>query len=183
MISLAISLLLVSGCGGGDDTGVASLEGSTTTQDGATQQTEGLALDEESVLGFAACMREEGIDFPDPVVDRDGNVGFDLLALRKLGQVDEDELNAAFENCASYLEGVEFGFEQLFNAEFQDQLVAFSGCMREHGFDMPDPDFSGLEETGRLYPQFDLDDPDFDAAFDACRDVLPGIPGIANPGS
>jgi hypothetical protein len=179
---LLVATLLATGCSGGDDAGVASMEGSTTTEQGNAPETGDFVLDEEAVLGFAACMREEGIDFPDPVVDRDGNVGFDLLTLRKLGQVDEDELDAAFEGCASYLEGVQFGFEQLFNAEFQDQLVAFSACMRDNGFDMPDPDFSGLEENGRLYPPFDLDDPDFDAAFDACRDVLPGIPGIANPG-
>jgi len=183
MMSLVIALLLVSGCSGGDDAGVASMEGSTTTDGGAAQQPDTFELDEEAVLGFAACMREEGIDFPDPVVDRDGNVGFDLLTLRKVGQVDEDALTAAFENCSSHLEGVEFGFEQLFNAEFQDQLVAFSGCMRDHGFDMPDPDFSDLGESGRLYPPFDVNDPDFDVAFDACRDALPGIPGIANPGS
>ena len=51
--------------------------------------------------------------------------------------------------------------------------------MRDNGFDMPDPDFANLTTTGRLYPEFDLDDPDFESAFEACQDSLPGIPGIA----
>ena len=32
---------------------------------------------EEGVLNFAQCMREEGINFPDPTFDIDGNPQFD----------------------------------------------------------------------------------------------------------
>ena len=175
-------VFVVASCGGDSDesAAVASIDDVVTTSAPATAEaSDELVIDEEAVLEFAACMRDGGIDFPDPIVDSDGNVGFDLLALRDLAELDEAEVEAAFELCASLLEGVSFGFEQVFDSEFQDELLGFSACMRANGFDMPDPDFSNLTTTGRLYPEFDLDDPDFDSAFEACQDSLPGIPGIA----
>jgi hypothetical protein len=126
-------------------------------------------------------MRDGGIDFPDPIVDADGNVGFDLTAMSGLSEVDETEIEAAFEPCVQYLEGVNFGFERVFETEFQDQVVAFAGCMRENGIDMPDPDFAGIMEGRPLFADWEpeLGDPDFEAAFEACEDQLPGIPGLA----
>lgn len=182
LVFIAVLVLMTAACGGdsSSSSGVASIEDVTTTVTTGDKVADELEIDEEAVLGFAACMRDEGIDFPDPVVDTDGNVGFDLLALRDLTNLDETELESAFEECASYLEGVTFGFDQIFDAEFQDDLLAFSVCMRDNGFDMPDPDFANLTSSGRLYPEFDVNDPDFDSAFETCRDTLPGIPGIAN---
>lgn len=178
-----VAIVMVAACGGddsGDGDGVASIDDvvSTTTV-AAEADADELAMDEQAVLEFAACMRDGGLDFPDPVVDSDGNVGFDLLALRDLADVDQADLEAAFEPCAPLLAGVNFGFDQVFETEFQDDLVAFSACMRDNGFDLPDPDFSALTGTGQLYPEFDLEDPDFELAFENCQDTLPGIPGIA----
>lgn len=184
LLILGVVVVAVATACGGNDSGdadaVASIEDvvTTTTAVAGTADSE-LAADEDAVLAFATCMRDEGIDFPDPVVDSDGNVGFDLLAFRDLAEVDQTELEEAFEPCAPLLSGVNFGFDQIFETEFQDQLVAFSGCMRENGFDMPDPDFSALTTTGEVYPELDLDDPDFEVAFTACEETLPGIPGIA----
>ena len=186
LLALSVFALVASACGGGDagDDGVASIEdlsAVTTSTAAPTADDDELVIDEEKVLEFAACMRDGGIDFPDPVVDSDGNVGFDLMAMRDLGDIDEAELEAAFEPCAQYLEGVSFGFERIFDAEFQDEIVVFAGCMRENGIDMPDPDFTGIMEGEPLFPGWEpeLDDPDFDVAFEACEDLLPGIPGIA----
>ncbi len=181
ILALAVAVVMTA-CSGNDSVetdAVASIQdvATTTTIAGATGDE--LAADEDAVLAFAACMRDGGIDFPDPVVDSEGNVGFDLLALRDLVEVDQAEIEKAFEPCASLLAGVNFGFDRIFETEFQDQLVAFSGCMRENGFDMPDPDFSALTTTGQIYPEFDLEDPDFEAAFETCEETLPGIPGIA----
>ncbi|MGA9596942.1 MAG: hypothetical protein WBV06_12330 [Acidimicrobiia bacterium] len=180
-----VLVLLAAGCGGNDtkSEGVASMQDlstETTVTTAAPSADAATASDESKVLEFAACMREQGIDFPDPVVDSDGNVAFDLKTLSKLADVDRDTLEKAFEPCAGLLEGVDFGFDRIFDAQFQDDLVAFSACMRANGFDLPDPDFAGLASGEPLYPSFDVNDPDFESAFDACRDTLPGIPGIAN---
>ena len=178
--------LLAAACGGddnGDADGVASIEDVVTTSAAPGETTaapESDGSDEEAVLEFASCMRQRNIDFPDPTVDADGNVGFDFAALRTLTATDEAELDAAFEACVPLLAGVSFGFERIFAAEFQDDLVAFAGCMRDNGFDMPDPDFAALTTTGEIFPStLDINDPDFDAAFEACQETLPGIPGLA----
>ena len=179
-----IALVVIAAACGSDessnDGAVASIDDvASTTTVAPGQEPDELAIDEDAVLEFAACMRDAGIDFPDPVVDAEGNVGFDLLSLRDLADVDQAEIEEAFEPCAPLLAGVNFGFDQIFDTEFQDELVAFSACMRDNGFDLPDPDFSALTSTGQLYPEFDLDDPDFETAFESCQDNLPGIPGIA----
>lgn len=181
----AAALLMVTACGGDDDSsGVASIDDVVTTDAGGTETTQPAAdaeSDEDSVLEFAACMRDRNIDFPDPIVDSEGNIGFDFAALSDLTQMDQDELEAAFEACVPFLAGVSFGFERIFEAEFQDDVVVFAGCMRENGIDMPDPDFAGIMEGRQLFPGWEpeLDDPDFEAAFEACEELLPGIPGIA----
>ncbi len=185
LLGFAAFALIAAGCGGDDtDDGVASIEDLsdvTTSTLASSAADDELALDEEKVLAFSACMRDSGIEFPDPVVDSDGNVGFDLMAMSDLGEVDEAEMQVAFESCFQHLEGVNFGFERVFESDFQDEVVVFAGCMRENGIDMPDPDFAGIMEGRPLFPGWEpeLDDPDFEAAFAECEDLLPGIPGIA----
>lgn len=185
-VSLVIAVVLIAAACGDDgaDSGVASIDDVVTTaptEAEATQPVEETNSDEDSVLEFAACMRDRNIDFPDPIVDAEGNVGFDFEALGGLTQLDENELESAFEACVPLLAGVSFGFERIFETEFQDDVVVFAGCMRENGIDMPDPDFAGILEGRQLFPGWEpeLDDPDFEAAFEACEDLLPGIPGIA----
>lgn len=183
LLAAFVIALIAAACGGddaSDGNAVASIDDVATTTTIATgEEADELGMDEDAVLEFAACMRDGGIDFPDPVIDSDGNLGFDLLALRDLADVDQGEIEKAFEPCAPLLAGVNFGFDRVFDAGFQDELVAFSACMRDNGFDMPDPDFTALTGTGQLYPEFDLEDPDFESAFEACEDSLPGIPGIS----
>ncbi len=185
LLGIAALALLAGACGGDDEgDGVASIDdlaGATTTTEAPETDADAPVGDEEKVLAFSSCMRDGGVDFPDPVVDPDGNVGFDLLAMRDLGEMDQEQLETAFESCFQHLEGVNFGFERVFETDFQDDVVVFAGCMRENGIDMPDPDFSGMLEGRQLFPGWEpeLDDPDFEAAFEACEDLLPGIPGIA----
>lgn len=174
---LAAVGLVASACGGGGDDvadGVASLSNQSTTTAAASDGA--MSSDEQALLAFTQCMREEGIDLPDPTVDADGNVGFSPQSLASLRDVDQDAARAAFTECADFLEGVSLGFELLQDAQFQDDLVAFSQCMRDNGFDLPDPDFGAIAEPGGLYgDQVDPTDPDFEAAFEACESVLPGF--------
>jgi hypothetical protein len=69
----------------------------------------------------------------------------------------------------------------------EDRMVRFAECMREHGIDMPDPDFSDAPGGRRGFVQrigegFDPDDPDFKEADEACREEVFAGQGGRGPG-
>ena len=177
---------------------IAEPEGTTVEEPIETEEvndeepavTEDLA-DEERLLAFAECMRENGVDFPDPVVEADGTVTFGFRpggggGLQRLGEIGRDrDLPAAREACEGMLGGLAFGpgqggFDLI---ELQDTLLEFAQCMRDNGVDMGDPDLSrfgpGANDDDQAGGPFgpsvaiDIDDPDFAAAFAVCQQQLP----------
>ena len=192
---LAVIALVATACGGGDsDSGVASLE---VSGDEVAAISDGEAASEvdqeEAVLAFAACMRENGVDMEDPTVDADGNIRLNFRGNAGPGEegFDRESVRAAQEACAEYREALTFGFENRDNAEFQDQILEFASCMRENGYDMADPDFSafgpgaeGEEGEGPRGPfgAIDPEDPAFQAGLESCQDILSGFgPDGAGP--
>jgi len=184
----AVLALVAAACGGSDASdGVASLESEatdTTVADGAVA---GVDV-EQALIEFAACMRENGVDMEDPTVDADGNVQFGRFGGGR-GQpgeagFDREAVFAAREACAPYIEGVTLGFRGERDQEaFQDTLVEFAQCMRDNGVDVDDPDFSNFgpgggndgEPGGGPFGDLDRSDPTFQAAQDACGDILGGF--------
>ena len=142
--------------------------------------------DEESLLAFAECMRDHGVDFPDPVVEADGTVTFGfrpggggeggLAALREIGR--NPNLPAARDACSGLLEGLAFGPGQggFDLVEIQDTLLEFAQCMRDNGVDMGDPDLRDFipggdddGQPGRPFGGIDFSDPDLLTAFQTCQ--------------
>ena len=176
VIAIAAFALLAAACGGSDSEGVASLESVDTT----IAQEASIATDiddEDALLEFSACLRENGIeDFEDPTINADGTPEFNLRSLG--GEHDRDEMQAAFEACQDHLEGIAFGPGSVDLTEMEDTLVEFSACMRDNGYDMPDPDLSnfgnggggeGGEGGGLFGGELDRDDPDFISAMGECQ--------------
>ena len=129
-----VFLIIFAACtiGGEEPQGVVSLESSDVT----VVEEEELSF-EEGVLEFSQCMREEGIDFPDPSFDVDGNPNFDEV------QVDnEEEFEEAFIACEDILRNAfpdEFDVDPEVEAALIDASLEFSQCMRDQGIDFPDP--------------------------------------------
>ena len=155
--------------------------------------------DEEQLLRFADCMRDNGVDFPDPVVQADGTVRFGIrpgadgaAEAQDLGR--DPDLPAAAEACTDLLQGLTFGGGATTGpatvdiTELQDSLLEFARCMRDNGVDMGDPDFGDLgtrgggndgptggpiiqvwELSGDSPAGVDFGDPDVAAALEACR--------------
>jgi hypothetical protein len=154
-VLLALTLVACGGGGGDDgDDGVASLDegdSTATTDDDGSGRGGGPRLDAEfqdAMLEYAACMREQGIDFPDPSTSGEGLVV--VGGPGSEGEADREEFEAADEACQPILEEVEGSRPQPSPeemAEMQDEALRFAECMREHGVDMPDPVF---EEDGRM---------------------------------
>ena len=189
----AVVALVAAACGGSEDEaageGVASLAGSSSTTTSTTP-----VDTEQALLQFTACMREHGIDLQDPTVDADGNVILPRPVPPEGGFTEEyrQKAVAARDACVQYLEGLSLGFERLQDPEFQDRILEFAQCMRDNGYDMPDPDFSalgsrpgpggGIFERGAIDPS----DPDFQTALESCQDILAGftrVPGRIGPGT
>ena len=162
-----IALALLLGACGGDSGGldqVASL-GDTgddgSTGDSGDDQSEPLTEEErqQAHLDFAACMREHGVDMPDPEFTDDGGVMMRQDASAAPGEApDMEAMDAAHEACEYLLEDViNERMAQLDPEEeerMKQQALDFAKCMREHGVDMPDPQFDGggrrhAEDRGR----------------------------------
>jgi hypothetical protein len=193
IISAGLLVVALAACGGGgsDEDGVATLDdgtagsddGGTTDDDDAGGGRGGLGEMspefEDAMLEFAECMRDQGMDFPDPQSDGGGLVIMGGGAGAGEGppsEVDMEEFEAADEACRHILEAVEGEMprpdpEQ--EAEMRDAALAFSECMREHGVDFPDPQF---DENGGMSMQIgdpeergiDPSDPDFQEAQEEC---------------
>ena len=118
--------------GGEESQGVVTIESTT-----ATTVLDEETTFEEGVLEFAQCMREEGINFPDPTFDIDGNPQFDNLEIEN-----EEEFERAFENCEDILRNAlpeQFDLDPEVEAALVDASLEFSQCMRDQGIDFPDP--------------------------------------------
>ena len=146
--------------GGGGDDAVASLDDSAaaaTDDDGGDGEEDGdgggggRPDDSEfrdAALEYAECMRDHGIDMPDPTFDEDGGTRIAIGGPDGGGGPDvgpdgqpSEELQAAEEECRPILEeaapDIQLTPEE--QAELQDRLVAMAECMRSRGHDVPDP--------------------------------------------
>jgi hypothetical protein len=140
--------LLAAGCGqsasGGNS--VASADGSKADQTAGEQDKDKQKDAQQAGLDFARCMREHGVDMPDPQADG----GFLRIGPgpgeggpSQAGELTPPEgFEEADKVCRHHLEGlIQDGGGPIDPAE-QDRALKFAQCMRDHGVEMPDPDFS-----------------------------------------
>ena len=148
-------------------TGIASAGGSGT----ATAHPSPTVDAEEQAREFAQCMREHGVDIPDP--DTAGGGGVRITVSGNPGGT-----QAALQACQDKLPNG--GTPPSMDPEQQEKLREYAQCMREHGVDIPDPDPNGgglmITKSGGPGdgPNLDPNDPSFQAAQQACQDKLPG---------
>ena len=190
--ALAVLLLAVaavaSGCGSAsaEDDGVAAIDdadATTSTTEDDDPDAQAAAEDpQEAALAWATCMREHGVDVPDPEVGEGGRLTIrpGMGAGRRLDDVDSDRFREAMQECGRPFGGSgppALSDEQ--REEMQETMLEFAQCMREHGVDMPDPDFSG-EGGGGIFrfrggPGAGGVNPDsatFREAQEACQEIL-----------
>lgn len=123
---------------------------------------------QKAMLAYAQCMRAHGVDMPDP---NGGAMTFK--------NVDPATMDAAQNACKSKLKGQNpKGLSPKEQAQMRDAAVKYAQCMREHGIDMPDPQFSGNGAVQRLGGNVDPSSAEFQAADKACNKYLPNRPGM-----
>ena len=171
LVGVALAIAACTG-GGAAPSGVASLEDPDAT---ASPNASGVAASispEDAMLAFARCMREHGVDVPDPQPGNQGGITFRIDA----SGIDREQFQDAQEACGDLMQGAGFGPGQALSPEDQDKLVEFAACMREHGIDMPDPQTAAGGGGIRIGGDgVDPGSPEFQDAMEACDDLMPGF--------
>jgi hypothetical protein len=171
ILAAVAAALALGACGGsGNDNGSG----------GSGQNREDKAF--QGALKFAKCMREHGIDMPDP--QRVGSGGIKQTLNGRPGS--EAKMKVAQDACQKYMQiggGKAPSAAQM--AKVKDATLAYAKCMRQHGVDMPDPKFSSSgggstfqlggpgKSGGSTGPN--PDSPTFKAADKACHSNLAGL--------
>ena len=94
---------------------------------------------EEAILGFVACLRDNGLDLPDPQFGPEGPRFSDPSILLRIDFRSSEFLDA-MEACDSLLAALQPDVDPEQQAEQAEQQLAFAECMRREGVDFPDPD-------------------------------------------
>ncbi len=131
----------------------------------------------DAQLKFSQCMRENGVDMPDP----SSSGGRQAFRVGPGEDTTPEEFEEANKACRKYMEDVEppeRSEEQ--QQEFKEAALANARCMREHGIEnFPDPTFGengGAQIRIGKGSGIDPDDPDFKEAQEACADLMPEGP-------
>ena len=166
ILLVAIALVLVA-CGSDSDD-VPSLNTEDLQIVKPTADAADDVLDDEAkMMAFVQCMRDQGIEFKDPVVDAEGNVqrpeyvdGFTAT---------REQLGAAYEACSHHLEGLTLGREREDASAQVDHFVAVATCLRDKGYDVDDPTVETFDQWGADFRvEYDWDDPKAMAAYQEC---------------
>jgi hypothetical protein len=154
----SVLVLVVAGCGSGGGEGATGEAGANRAQDAS--------------VAFARCMREHGVDMPDPRANgQSGDFSFQVPRNSK-GNPSFERAQAACQHLmdrAVKAAGPAPDRDRLLNA-----ALAYARCMRQHGLDFPDPkaDPNGMVKIGG--GGTNPDDPAFKRADASCRRLLPG---------
>ena len=129
------------------------------------------AKNRKAMLDMAKCMRDNGVDMPDP------QFSAGRVTQRMDKPTNPDVMRKAEQACAKYRAQIKApDMSDAQKEEFKKAALANARCMREHGIDFPDPTFDangGAQvrlEGKRLNP----DSPKFQAAQKACAKTMPG---------
>jgi hypothetical protein len=182
--TVAAITLFAAGCGGSSGAKVAQLETTTAASGSSNAVAAASSSSKPNPAAFSACMRKNGVpNFPDPDaqgrlfvrINPKGGISPTSAAFRKAQQACQKLAPNGGNRGAALGKGGE------------EQMLRFAACMRSHGVPkFPDPQFSadgGV--TMKIGPAagVDLSSPQFRAAQDACRRLVPGGLMMAAPGS
>jgi hypothetical protein len=102
-------------------------------------------------IAWAKCMREHGVDVPDPRPSQ---------GLSLPGDPADPKTSAAMTACQSLLPGDNRTAD---DPEARQKLAEYFKCLREHGVEVPEPDANGLQRLP------DMSDEKVAAAAKACQ--------------
>ncbi|MFE2943553.1 hypothetical protein ACFXKG_31545 [Streptomyces sp. NPDC059255] len=117
----------------------------------------------DQAFEYRKCLREQGLDVPEPKPGEGGqgmSIGGDGMS--------KEKVEKAIKACAG--KGGAGGAREITQAE-KDKALKFARCMRENGFDMPDPNFGGGGAVAGMPMPEGAEREKFDKANKACEGV------------
>ena len=138
--------------------------------------TSSAARAQDAALKFARCMRQHGVNVPDPTPDG----GIRMQATPSTA----NKVDGAQRACQKYLQAAAPKLTPAQQAELRDQALKFARCMRAHGVDMPDPQVGANgnfairvhKKGGPGKAGVGPDSPAFQSAQQACKSYMPKGP-------
>lgn len=174
-----VAALLV-GCGG--SSGDSSTEGSSTASAGQAGGPGGFELSDDT----RACLKEQGVELPDPGEGPPGGGAPPEGGLPEGGPPQGfgggEDMKKALEECGAELpQGGPGGGPPMDSKAFRESIQEYAACMGENGYELPEPNVSG---EGPVFKESEVDreDPKFEAANEECQSLL-GAPGEGTPGN
>jgi hypothetical protein len=174
-------------------TATTAKAGTATTAKAGTATTAGKG---DSGQKWAQCMRDKGVNVPDPTVDAKGNT-----QIQPPKEANSEKVQAAFKDCQGLLKDVP-GVANASDGAVKEALVAFSACLRKQGLDVGDADLSKAAQTpgggdqpqgakpdtsqtggipmdviAQIVPRFDPKDPKSAPAVKTCAPALSKVLG------
>ncbi|MEV6957053.1 hypothetical protein [Streptomyces sp. NPDC051183] len=139
--------LFVTACTGGSGSADGK-DGKDGKKDGSSSNAAsggaggGGGADADKALKVRKCLRDNGVDAPDP------EPGQDPRGMTLGGNADSEAVKKAFEKCGLDAPGSGPGPSQ----EIKDKALKTAKCMRDKGFDVPDPEFKGNAMSSTRIP-------------------------------
>lgn len=131
------------GAGGSDGKKDEKKDSSNSSGTGGSGGGGGGGADADNALKMRKCLRENGVDAPDP------KPGEDPRGMTLGMGADQEVVKKAMEKCG--MKGPGSGGE--ISQADKDKALKQAKCMRDNGFDMPDPEFNGNARTGISLPE------------------------------
>jgi hypothetical protein len=157
----AVAAILVLSAGGGtaENDGVASAGGAeSAAKPVETEKSAPLDPDAQALV-FAECVRDNGVDMPDPGPGQQGLVdAFEAVS----ADYDQATLEQALAACQDLMP--QYPQE---HPTGDDWMLALAECLREQGLDVSDNPFQDAHSGA-------VDVNEFTKAMEVCRDVLTG---------
>lgn len=146
-----VAVVSLAACGSSDDSSDDSVASLGTEAADSQTATTVASSDQDAILAYTACLREQGLDVDDPTFDADGNMQGGFFGEDSGLDPQSEEFQAAQTACQSLIEGVDFG--GFGNGDFdvdamQDATLAYTQCLRDEGLEVDDLDFDAQGPGG-----------------------------------
>lgn len=179
VMGAVLAAIVAAGCGGSSDESTSTETAASTSGEAEAGGTPsaggpgGFEIDDEA----QACLEEQGVELPEMGAGGPPEGGAPPSGEPPQGGPPEgfeggEEMQKAFEECGIEApQGGGPGGPPADSPEFEVSIEDYVACVRENGYDLPDPNLSG---EGPVFSEAEVDqsDPKFKAASEECQSLI-----------